>query len=102
MTGPNEYELTGTELDVYELFLTEAKEAEIHTAALNLAKAMLKKVGGDAEYLTVDGERVLQVVRSRPSRFDGAALRRFDPRLYERFVVTSDSEVVSLRRVGKS
>jgi hypothetical protein len=101
MTGPIEYELTGTDqLDLYEGYLTELKELEIHGAALSLAKMLLKKLAGDADYITVDGVRVLQVIRTRPHRFDANEFKRYDPRLYERFVKQADAETVSLRVVG--
>ena len=100
MAGPNEYELTSDhELDLFENLREETKLVELHQAALNIAKAMLKKIAGDAEFITIDGVRVLQIIRSRPNKFDARAFRTYDPALYERFVREADAEVVSLRWV---
>lgn len=101
MSGDSEYELDVEQQSLLEVFLFEHKEIQLHTAALNYYKAQLKKLANttDADYLVVDGKRVLQVVRTRPERFDLEAFRQYDPRLYRSFVKQSDAEVVTLRVV---
>lgn len=101
MSGPVEYELAEDELALYETYLSESKEIEVHQATLNLVKVMLKKLARDADYITVDGARVFQIIRSRPWRFDANAFKLHDARLYEQFCRQADAEVVSLRLVGK-
>ena len=102
MTKPIEYELTTNhELDLFEALREETKLVELHTFTLNVAKAMLKKIAGDADYITIDGRRVLQIIRTRPARFDSRAFKAYDHRLYESFMRPADAEVVTLRWVDK-
>ena len=101
MAGKSERELTGNEIDFYWDYLDAVKLADEHTAALNVAKALMKKIAGDAEVLTIDGIPVLTVTTTYPNRFDSAALRAYDARLYEQFMRPSDHPVITLRRVSK-
>lgn len=102
MTGPAEYELTDEQLNAYyelrELSKLEAEVAE-KLDAIKTGLKMLAQSSG-AEFLTIDGHRVLQVTVTRPHKFNASQFKLDQPRMYEAYVRQTDVPVVTLRFVG--
>jgi hypothetical protein len=101
MNGYREYELSTEEQAHYENLLMELKELEMHATAANYARAILKNIGRDADFLTIDGVRVAQIQRKTPERFNANDLKAYDPHLYQRFLKRADAPEVSLHLLGR-
>jgi hypothetical protein len=101
MAGRSTYELHDAEVDLYFSLREDRKLLDAAKASYELHSLAMKRLVGDAELITVDGEVVLEVRRYTPSRFDSEAFRRFDHRLYQSFVKPADAPVVALHWVGE-